>query len=73
LISDVVRRNRIRIQTYLLNSAEEEYEASYRISFINNELVLPPSDQSLNRIITPIAVVVVFVMLFLVIGLEIKK
>ena len=69
----VVKRNRIRIQSHLLIAADEEYEASFRISFVNNDPVLPTSDQFLNTVITPIAVAVVIVLLVIVLGLEIKK
>ena len=71
--SGIVTSNRSVIQASLMRAANEDYEASFRISFVNGKLVLPLSDQTLNRVITPIACVVVFLLTALIVALEIRK
>ena len=69
----LVIENRKAIQESLLKTANEPYEASFRISYVDHKLVLEMSDQTLNGIITPIACVVVVVLTLAILGLEAKK
>jgi len=65
--------NRKEIQQKLLVAANEPYEASYRISYVDDILVLETSDQTLNSIISPIACAVVVIMMIVILSLEARK
>ena len=71
--TEVVEENRKSIQQSLITAAMEPYEASFRISYIDDLLVLEPSDQTLNSIISPIACTVVVVMTVIILSLEARK
>ena len=73
VVADVVKANRKEIQKVLIIAANEPYEASFRISYVDDELVLEMSDQTLNSIMIPIACLVVVIMTAIILSLEARK